>query len=164
MTKKLFLVLATLFVMAFSANAKGILFYSTGDHVVKVLDLPKDNDLFALEGDDGEIVHLDLGIMHSQFSLMWIPVFNYGEEKYVLYKESRNTINYVDLDEAELKVLHALYDFPETPSMPFWHKIGGKLVWILIIGAIIFIKARGKDDEEEVAAEEANSESEEPKQ
>lgn len=155
MTKKLFLVLATLFVMAFSANAKGILFYSTGDHVVKVLDLPKDNDLFALEGDDGEIVHLDLGIMHSQFSLMWIPVFNYGEEKYVLYKESRNTINYVDLDEDELKVLHALYDFPETPSMPFWHKIGGKLVWILIIGLLIFFKIKGGKEEEAAPEQEA---------
>lgn len=155
MVKKLFLVLATLFVMAFSANAKGILFYSTGDHVVKVLDLPKDNDLFALEGDDGEIVHLDLGIMHSQFSLMWIPVFNYGEEKYVLYKESRNTINYVDLDEDELKVLHALYDFPETPSMPFWHKIGGKLVWILIIGLLIFFKIKGGKEEEAALEQEA---------
>lgn len=155
MVKKLFLVLATLFVMAFSANAKGILFYSTGDHVVKVLDLPKDNDLFALEGDDGEIVHLDLGIMHSQFSLMWIPVFNYGEEKYVLYKESRNTINYVDLDEDELKVLHALYDFPETPSMPFWHKIGGKLVWILIIGLLIFFKIKGGKEEEAAPEQEA---------
>ncbi len=162
MTKKLFLVLATLFVMAFSVNAKGIIFYSTGDHVVKVLDLPKDNDLFALEGDDGEMVHLDLGIMHSQFSLMWIPVFNYGEEKYVLYKESRNTINYVDLDEDELKVLHALYDFPETPSMPFWHKIGGKLVWILIIGLLIFFKIKG-GKEEEVAPEQEAPNAEEQK-
>lgn len=150
--------------MAFSANAKGILFYSTGDHVVKVLDLPKDNELFEIEDEDGTSTHVDLGILHSQFSIFWIPVLNYGEEKYVLYNESGRTINYVDLDEDSLKILHALYDFPEEPTLSFWHTIGGKLVWLLIIGAIIFIKARGKDDEEEVAAEEANSESEEPKQ
>lgn len=155
MVKKLFLIFAALFVMAFSANA-GVVFYRTGIHVVQVVDLPADS-AYALINEEGEFVESDLGILHEQFQIFWLPVWNYGEEKYVLYYEKGDTINAADLDEEDLAALHADFDFPETPTMPFWHKIGGKIVLVLIIGAYLAYKVflgRKDDDDETLSTEE----------
>jgi hypothetical protein len=134
---KTFLLLIVLLLSNIRASAKEIpIFYSYGIDVEKVIDLPEKEE-YTIEDENGRSYHADLGIMHEQFSIFGVPLFNYGEEEYVLFYEGATDYKYVDLSRDEIKYLRELYpSISLTPELPFWDVWGGKLLALLIIGLI----------------------------
>lgn len=104
-------------------------FYTTGQDIVKVVDLP-DNDGFKFEVTPGKFQYFDLGILHEQFSIFGIPIWNYGEKSYVLYKDDI----YYELDEDWLDAFREEnVNIPMKPKLPFWDVYGGKLLVFLFL-------------------------------
>jgi len=143
--KKVILTLSLFGAMFFSVSsvsAKGIIFYSNGEKIEVVKKLPDDAVM-----DDGE--HVNLGVMYNQFSIFWIPMWNYGETKYVLINDAKDT--YYDLDAEDLEMIRSDFNvkISDKPSIGFWNKIGGKLIWgLLIVAAGFGYWTTRKDDEE----------------
>ena len=130
--KKTILTLALFVVLCFTANnvsAKGIIFYSNGEKAEITVKLPDD----AIINNE----HVNLGVMYEQFSIFWIPVWNYGETKHVLLNDKKNT--YYDLDDESIEILKEDFnvEVPQKASIGFWNKIGGKLIWCIVIVAVI---------------------------
>jgi len=146
-----------LFFMANTASARGVIIYSNGEKIEVVKELPDE----AVVGTDNE--HVNLGVMYSQFSIFWIPIWNYGETKYVLVNDKKNT--YYDVDEEDIDMLKTEFnvEVPPMPAISFWNKTGGKLVWGVLILAIIFgnLLTRNKNNEK---VETPNQEAETPDQ
>ena len=144
-----------LLVASLAANAKGgiPLLFQYGDDIIGVEDLPE-NEMFTLTDENGKSYHADLGILHEQFSILWIPIVNYGTEKYVLYTKGKNFC--AGLDETEMQLIKAVIDknnLPEQPELPFWNAWGGKILLIILIGVYFFIKIKLGGNEEETEKE-----------
>jgi hypothetical protein len=120
---------SALFFTASPVSAKGVIIYSTGEKVEIFKELPDDATI-----DDA---HVNLGVMYEQFSIFWIPIWNYGETKYVLINDQEDT--YWDVDTETIEQLRTEFnvDVPEKPSIGFWNKTGGKIIWIIVIAAAI---------------------------
>jgi hypothetical protein len=128
--------LTSVFLIAFIFNtavvsAKGIVVYGTGPHFETKTNLP---DSETIEGK-----HVNFGIAYEQFSLFWIPVWNYGTVEYALVSDDGDTA-YSPLSEEDLQYLTDTYslDTASAPGISFWNKIGGKLIWIAVILLIIW--------------------------
>jgi len=119
----------------------GVFIYSSGEKIDIVMELP---DSLIIDDE-----HVNLGVMYNQFSLFWIPLWNYGETKFVLTTEEMDY--YYDIDEEDIKVLKDDFgiDIPKKPRIGFWNKIGGKLVAIAVIVGIILFRSRDSNEEDE---------------
>lgn len=103
--------------------------YSYGQNIIHLIDLP-DNEDFITDSNSGVSQYLDLGILHEQFSLCGIPIWNYGEKTYVLYIDD----TYYELDDEQLDYIKKNYiNIPEEPELPFWDVYGGKLLLLLVV-------------------------------
>ena len=125
-----FIFFIVVFLGFFSLNSSA----QYGAHVIKVVDLPNTPE-YCDSTPYGSPKYLDLGIAHEQIRLI-IPLWNYGEPRYVLYREDPGgVIDYYtqDLDKEKIAYFHEMYGIPLTPEIPFWDKWGGKLVLILLI-------------------------------
>ena len=149
--KKTILSIALFGALLFTANtvsAKGVILYSNGEKIEVKEELP---DTAILDNH-----HVNLGVMYEQFSIFWIPIWNYGEIKYVLINDNKDT--YYDLETEDLEDIKTMFevDIPEKASIGFWNKIGGKLVWIVVI-LIFFVgvpfKKRNNANDPEADAE-----------
>ena len=133
-----------LFLTAKTASADVVIFYSNGEKVEVVSKLPADAVI------DGS--HVNLGVMYKQFAIFWIPMWNYGDVKYVLINDKKDT--YYDLDEeVTIAMLKEEFDLnvPDVPSIGFWNKIGGKIIWgavLLVLAGIWWVTHKDKDKEE----------------
>lgn len=147
---KFIIAVAAMLLALQTSKARGIIFYSAGEEIEKVYDLPQSEE-YQIQASDGQWYHADLGVMHEQFSLFWIPLWNYGEETYVLFTDKKvgnYDMTYVDLTDEEIQYLHEEFGVPLTPSLPFWDVYGGKLVAIAIIALIIlYTKLKNKKEE-----------------
>lgn len=115
------------------ANAIPV-FYSNGNTITTVKELPYTED-FDFETRNGTTKHVDLGVMHQEFAIFGIPVWNYGDYKYVLFHDNGNNYNYTELDKDGIETMRSLVgDMSDTPELPFWNTIGGKL---LVLGVIV---------------------------
>lgn len=114
-------------------EAKGVIVYGLGETISKVQDLPEECTM----GDE----HVNLGVMYEQFSLFWMPIWNYGDVQYVLFNDKEDT--YWDLDEEMIEILKSDFgaQMDEEASVPFWTKIGGKPIIILLI-LFFFFRSR----------------------
>jgi len=143
--KKVILTLTLVFIALFftANNAKGVIFYSNGETIDVVKELPADA---IINGSD----HVNLGVMYKQFSIFWIPVWNYGEARHVLINDKKDT--YYELEDEDVEYLKTNFDVdvPEKASINFWNKIGGKLIWAVVLVIVIFgWRSKNKDDDEE---------------
>lgn len=124
-------------------NAKGVIFYSTGETVEKVMDLPQREE-FTLQTEDGRLIHANLGIMHEQFSIFWVPLWNYGKEKYVLYNDTKQgeyDYTYCDLTRDDVAYLQSQFGgIPVVPELSFWTVYGGKIVAVIILLVLLCVK------------------------
>jgi len=125
-------------------------FYSNGTQFAKLSDLPE--EAIELYGEK-----LSFGVAFEQFSLMWIPVWNYGEVQYVLIAEDGNNAYLLDEEDFQYLKEECGIDTDKNPAsrIPFWHKIGGKLIWVALL-VLLFGVGRGKkkDENEELAIDE----------
>ncbi len=143
--KKTLLTLLFVVGFLFTANAAqaGIpIFYSTGHKFVTQQALP---DSVTIDGR-----HVNFGVSFDQFALMWVPMWNYGDTEYALISDDEE--NAYILDGEDLAYLKEEYgiDTEKNPSIPFWDKIGGKIIWggVILFGIWGFGK-KGKDDDDE---------------
>lgn len=145
--KSKLLLLLLLFSTTIALHAKGVLIYGNGDAVSKVYSLPY-SDEFMLTCEDGNDYHADLGVMYKQFSLFWVPIWNYGDYKFVLYVDKKignYDFTYLDLGKEEMDFLRSNFGgIPLEPELPFWDAYGGKLLLLVLIALALLFK--GKDD------------------
>lgn len=140
MKQKLFLIVFLVIAAAANVSAKGgiPIIYSNGEEIENAYILPYKNEYF-IQADDGNWYHANVGVLHEQFSLFWIPLVNYGTEKYVLYTDTKvgeYDHVYVELSDDDIEYLQSEFaDFSPTPKLPFWDAWGGKL---LVLGIILF--------------------------
>lgn len=124
-----------------TSSAKGLILYGNDPVVTKVLDLPM-NDDYTVVAQDGQSYHANLGVMYDEFSLFWIPIWNYGEKKYVLFTDTKvgeYDYTYADLSAEDVAYLQSQFGgIPTEPELPFWNAIGGKLILLLVILLIGF--------------------------
>lgn len=126
-----FIFIITLFLSIYAAqnvSAKGVIFYSTGDHIEVVKELPEDMKI----GKD----HVNIGVAYEQFSIFWLPLWNSGEPQYVLVTDDEK--NYYSLDAEQAKGLIEEFDLPQNPKPSFWNQVGLKPIAIFIILLIIW--------------------------
>jgi hypothetical protein len=127
-------------------------FYSNGHKFVPQHTLP---DSVKIDGH-----HVNFGVSFDQFEIMWIPMWNYGATEYALISDDKE--NAYILDEEDLAYLQEEYgiDTEKNPAIPFWDRIGGKIIWgvVIILFCIWSFRKKGKgDDEEEEGYESDNN-------
>lgn len=134
------------------AKKKAPLITFGGEKIVKVKDLP--NDPFYKHPTYGKV---DLGYKIKQVKILFIPVWNYDGE-YVGYV-GRDDL-FIRLDAAvKARMEKDGVKLSGAPSLPFWEKIGGKLVFILVIGGLIvaglFMNKKEKKGKKDKKSDEA---------
>ena len=140
--------------------AAGIpIFYSNGTDFAVLEKLPE--EAFENYGET-----LSFGVAYEQFSLMWIPMWNYGDTEYVLISEDGET-GY-QLDDEHLAFLKEEYgidtDARPASKIPFWDKLGGKLIWIAVILFLLWGGIGKKKEEGVVELDNQSDESDETEQ
>jgi hypothetical protein len=133
------------FVFSTQAYSKGMpLFFQVGSEVVtKTHELP-DTEMYQME--DGS--YMDIGVFHKQFTLMFIPLWCYDVQWCgYIDDETLMTLTQEEVDMiAEMESL----ELSATPSVPFWNSIGGKLLFLALIGGFIgYVMMKGGEDEDE---------------
>ena len=141
-------ILTCLFVMlvylGFTGESFGYIYSAGGEEVSLVEELPD------ADGQDG----LDACVLHKQFWILWVPLWNW-DARYVLGREGSG--QYYEIEDQELlKRLKA--DYGEAGSaIPFWDKIGGKLLFpLLILLYSLRSKLNSNESEESVKPEQAS--------
>ncbi len=144
------MLLAGMLLLPDLASAKGIpIVYSNGQKITVAQSLP---DSVQINGE-----HVNFAVSFNQFAIFWIPMWNYGETKPVLLTDSKTT--YYDIEEEDATYLEQFgIDAGKTPKIPFWDRIGGKLIWGPLVLLILWgiLPSRKKKEEprhEEVAAQ-----------
>lgn len=136
-------VLVSLMFVSTAASAKGLIsiVYSYGATFETTNYLP---DSVIINGR-----HVNFGVGYEQLAIFWIPMWNYGITEYVLVTDNGDEA--YNLDEYELEYIRKTYGIDTTtlPSISFWNKIGGKVIWGIVI-ALIYLGyfAKQKNDDE----------------
>lgn len=130
-----------LFTLNTNAKIPIPILYGLGEEISLVKELPQDQE-FTIQADNGRWYHANLGVMHEQFSLFSIPIYNFGTYRYVLYTDTKigkYDYTYLDLSQQDIAYLQTMYSgIPNEPELPFWDSIGGKIV-IIGVGIILFL-------------------------
>jgi hypothetical protein len=97
-----------------------------------VEDLPDSAEYFSEEYNG----YTDLAYVYNQLWALWIPLWN-TEGRYCLYIKDQDV--YFELTEDELQDLAKAngFNLPSNP-IPFWDKIGGKLIVIFLLFLIVW--------------------------
>ena len=150
--KKTLLTIALFVIFIFTAKtaSAGVIVYGNG------LTCEVQKELQAEETVNGH--HVDFGVAYNQFSLFWIPVWNYGTTYYAFISSDGKTIYEVAEEDKEYLTQEYGIDFSSDPKISFWNRIGGKLIWIAILFLLFFGGKIGKKNKEE---EDPDSETEE---
>lgn len=136
----LILLAAALFAVAIGSAC------SRGDRIIKVADLPQTPDFevnarpeFAPPTNvPATKVHLDVGYVWKQNSLLFMPIFN-DDGHYVGYTGSEATYIEFKKDELAEWTARANVTLPDKPSIPFWDAWGGKLLLVVLIPPFVFL-------------------------
>lgn len=165
MRKIIFIAVLSIAGLCFFANkAHSQIVYSWGgEHTCTVVDLPNDDRTYHEKYDS----YVNIGYIYKQLWVLWVPMWNW-DGRYCLVVEGKED-TYIPLtddvraylEETFTKEELDLEDLPGNP-IPFWDKIGGKLIWIAVIAFLIWGsvgKAKKKDEDEEQPVAEGSSES-----
>ncbi len=130
---------AMLFLFTAPAYSAPVFYSWGGEKIIKIMDFPDSSDLQRLDGN-----YVDAGYRYQQVTIFFIPVWNYNE-KWCGYIGNDN--EYLDLDRQSLSELAeaAGLSLPESPSLPFWDSIGGKLLLGVILLMYFGYKGSGAE-------------------
>ncbi|WP_052308569.1 hypothetical protein [Solitalea canadensis] len=98
-----------------------------------IQELPIDSEIQKLAGQK-----VNLSYINNEYGILWMSIWN-TNGRYVLSDISNNT--YFEIDTQAAKILKEKHSFDvETANDPlsFWKKIGGKLVFSIIIVLLIW--------------------------
>ena len=110
----------------FANKAQSQIVYAWGDEKLHtVIDLPNDETTY----DEELGGYINIGYFYKQLWVLWIPMWNW-DGQYCILKEGDND-TYYPISEEALEYVKAEYDvkIPDNP-IPFWDKIGCKLIWL----------------------------------
>ena len=119
-----------------TAQSRGFLFFSWGSEIYTVKELPED---YMIQTNEYGKIHANLGVAYKEFSLFWIPFWNWDVVDYILPPDNYMTLDkgkyvFYNIDAEELRRIQQLVgDLPETPKLSFWRSYGGKLVFLPFI-------------------------------
>ena len=140
MKKILTLALFASFIFCFAnkAEAKGIPIPVSfgGEKFNTIMDLPNTEEFTDDKGN-----YVNIGVLYKQLSLVWVPMWNW-EVQYCLTIEGKDDECYYATKE-EVEEFAGEYFTANNIELPdaspsFWNRIGGKIVWLLVIGFFIF--------------------------
>ena len=124
---KRFLLLMATGVLFLSTQETQAFIYSFGGwEIDKVADFPNTDEDMTDDGD-----HVDLSVIYKQTWILWIPIWNWDARYCGSTFQSRENTEYYPMDDDTSEFV-SKYGSPEG-MIPFWDRIGGKLVWALII-------------------------------
>ena len=98
-----------------------------------IQELPTDSEIQKLAGQK-----VNLSYLNNEYGILWMSIWN-TNGRYVLSDISNNT--YFEIDTQAAKILKEKHSFDiETAEnqLSFWKKIGGKLVFLVIILLLIW--------------------------
>ncbi|RPA62679.1 hypothetical protein EGC86_06160 [Shewanella frigidimarina] len=130
MKNTLFLCLFLLVIAPNAAHAKAGLISFGGENIVPVVELPDDERFQTVDGD-----YVDIGYIYKSVEILFIPLWNYdGRFAGMLPQQDA----YIDLTPLQVTglTLEAGMVLPEAPYLDFWHRIGGKIVCLVLCGAL----------------------------
>jgi hypothetical protein len=128
-----------------------------GEHISRVQKLPQTEKFTAKVGD--KVVHVDVGVRYKRFSVVWIPIWHYGEKEYVLYHSSLfGETRYWHLTPKGVVAINEKLgcSLPQKPKIPFWSRWGVRLFVLLAVILLVRI-AESSEKKEAAAATPANS-------
>lgn len=147
MKKILLLSLFTLFLTSYSFARAKIPVCMPCEKLAEVKDLPNDESLL----ESGS--YLNFGYLYEEYGVVWIPAWN-TKGRYVLINEAKDS--YYDLTDEQLTAYAEAYDIDLSANpLSFWNKIGAKIIYLILIGLIIF-SYMGKDSDEDEVTESSN--------
>lgn len=119
--------------------AKPIFFSFGGETSVKIADFPDTPEFQNTEGH-----YVDAGMKYKQVSIFFIPIWNY-DEQWCGYISDKM---YLDLSKERLDELasSAQITLPSDFQIPFWDKVGGKLLFITLLVAYFLYSATQKTE------------------
>lgn len=137
MKNTLLLCLFCLLMTPHLAHAKAGLISFGGENIVPVVELPDDP---RFQTQDGEFI--DVGYIYKSVDILFLPLWNYdGRFAGMLSQQDL----YIDLTPLEVTglVLEAGVVLPKAPYLDFWHRIGGKIVFLLLCGSLaVYVRQR----------------------
>lgn len=145
MKKRNLLLLLPALLFVNMANARLKIPYGHSDKLEIVATLPK-NAEYELEEGSGK--HLDVARLHQEFQIAWIPAWITESPKLVLAMEGSDS--YYELLDREMDQILKFnnLDKDELLQLGFYRTYGGKLIFALIIGFIVYrIFAKSESNE-----------------
>ncbi len=101
------------------------------EYATVVAELPDTEDYMTEEGN-----YIDLATIHTAFAVAYIPVYVTEEPRLIGYCEKED-VCYELSDEYLAGLLEANeLDGEKLNKLTFWHRFGGKLLFIVILGAV----------------------------
>jgi hypothetical protein len=141
--------IVSLFFVVQTVAARGVIIYSTGLTCEVKEKLPEEATI------DGS--HVDFGISYEQFSIFWIPLWNYGTTSYAFIDKAKDLVYEIDTsDPEEVAFLKENYniDVSVAPKISFWNAAGGKLIALVIILILVWGGLKSKKEDKEKEAKE----------
>jgi len=128
--------LAMIVYVGLSGESFGYIYSAGGEEISLVEELP----------DTNERNDIDACVLHKQFWILWVPLWNW-DAQYVLGREGSD--QYYEIEDEDL-LARLEEDYGEAGSaIPFWDKIGGKLLFPILILLYSLKGKLGSDKSEE---------------
>lgn len=123
--------------------------YGNGLEFEQLATLP---DSVTVEGE-----HVNFGLSFDQFSLFYIPVWNYGDVEYAVYADGSNTVYSLEEDELGYLIQEYGLTVEDNPQLSFWNRVGGKLTLggalLVILVFTLYRRARNEAEQQQDIAE-----------
>ena len=132
--------------LAFAQDAQAFIYNFGGEKISVVEELPDTEEWQTPTG------YADACVIYEQFWILWIPLWN-SNARYVLGRDGSDT--FYEFPDATQKSEIISKHGEASSAIPFWDKIGGKLLvgLILIIWIVAKVGGTGGEDEEAFAEE-----------
>ena len=147
MIKKLILTTGIIFSLINSASAKAkIPVCFPCETLQTIQELSTGSEIQKLAGQK-----VNLSYINNEYGILWISLWN-TNGRYVLSDISNNTYFEIDPEAAKLLKEESNFDIATAENpLSFWKRIGGKLIFLILIGFLIWgnipSKNKAKDGE-----------------
>jgi hypothetical protein len=127
--------ISILLILIFSSNyvhAKAGFLSFGGEEIIEAIDLPNDERFQTPEGE-----YVNIGYIYKSVAILYIPIWNYDGR---LVGTTGQTDTYLNLpqEQIEIMIIESGKEFPQMPLLDFWHRIGGKTLFLIALGFISF--------------------------
>lgn len=122
------LIIFLLFVLMINSNyaQAGLLSYD-GEEIIEVVNLPNEEWLKTPEGE-----YVDIGYIYKSVEILFVPIWNY-DGRLVGITGQEGTYLELTSDQITEIILKVGIELPEPPYLDLWHRIGGKVVFLMAI-------------------------------